>query len=243
MAKVTTEGVEVLRALCGSRAYGLHNEKSDYDYHSVYVVSTRRLLSIGSEIKASVRIEGDEDSHAWELRHFLELAMKGNPTILETFVAPKIEIPRVHISGSDYDNIYIGKMLKRVFPLVLSKRAIYDSFRGYASSQVHLFKKEGSDRRKLKAALAYLRTMYHGSQLLGYGTYDTEIDPAYRITLMQFKEAEVFTDDLMAKFNYLSEIAEESITLAYNNSPLPEQANLEEVNNFLINIRRNCWLV
>lgn len=243
MAKVTNEGVEILRVLCGSRAYGLHNENSDYDYHSVYLVPTSRLLTIDSEVKAVQKMEGDEDSHAWELKHFLSLALKGNPTILETFVAPVVPIPHKKIVGSDWDNVYIGQMLRACFPLVLSKKPIYDSFRGYANSQIHKMGIKDNDRRNLKAALAYLRTMYHGTMLLLDGTYTPEIPPRERGYFMQFKEATAFTSDLMSKFNQLKYQFEIALDEAYSISPLPDEPNKEEVNNFILRVRRQTWVL
>ena len=63
---VKNEGTQILKVLCGSRAYGLNDEDSDYDYHGVYVVPTSRLLVIDSRIKETQWVEGEsEDNTAW----------------------------------------------------------------------------------------------------------------------------------------------------------------------------------
>lgn len=243
MAKVTNEGVEILRTLCGSRAYGLHNEDSDYDYHSVYLVPTVRLLTLDSEVKAAVKIEGDDDSVAWELTHFLKLATKGNPTVIETYVAPRIEIPHQRLGVSDYDNVWIGNMLRDTFKLVLSKHAIFNSFRGYAASQFYHAERKGetNPRRQLKAAVAYMRTMYQGTMLLYDGTYNTILPPDFVAFLRQYREATEWTEYLNEKFLENREMAEVELVHAYDKSKLPDKPNLEEINNFLIRVRRQAW--
>lgn len=228
---VKNEGTPILQVLCGSRAYGLNDETSDYDYHGVYVVPTSRLLSLNVNIKETSWIEGEEqDNTAWELGHFLRLATHCNPTILETFVAPVV-----------VSNEY-GDELRQLFPYVLKRKAVFDAFRGYASNQrKKMFEPHGEDkeRRMAKAAVAYLRSLYHGKMLLIDGTYQTWIaDGDLRAALLDIKKNPNFDK---GKVINLADELEHSLELAYYSSSVPEESNVDKVNEFLLKVRRECW--
>ena len=239
MAKVESEGVEILRVLCGSRAYGLNTPDSDFDYHSVYLIPTTRLLSIGPEVRASAHVADNEDNTAWELGHFLKLALKGNPTVLETFVAPMESIVRKDIEYTS--NISLGVQLRALFPYVLSKRPVFESFRGYASSQRHKMGVEDNARRNLKAAIAFIRTVLHGTELLSTGTYSTPLHPIWLNRLLSLKTNDVWDVETQAIVEKWQDEVLEDMVQAYDTSPLPETPDITEVNRFLLRIRRQAW--
>jgi predicted nucleotidyltransferase len=53
--------VQILKCLVGSRAHGLHNEDSDYDYRAVYVNATTEILRIGHTYKGNHWVEGEKE--------------------------------------------------------------------------------------------------------------------------------------------------------------------------------------
>lgn len=232
MGQVSEEGTEILRVLCGSRAYGLESDDSDFDYHGVYVVQTKRFLEIGPRVKETSWIEGeDQDNTAWELKHFLELSMHCNPTVLETFVAPVEEATEE------------GESLRALFPYMLAKKRIYDAFRGYASNQrKKMFEPAGGVRapeRITKAAIAYLRSLYQGKCLLEEGTYDPRINDAdLRNFLLDLKKA--VEPDLAAVVGRAMQL-EKEITAAFVASKIQEQPDTERVNKFLMDTRKRHW--
>jgi predicted nucleotidyltransferase len=226
------EKIEILRVLCGSRAYGLEDAESDFDYHGVFVVPTARLLSLGPKTPTTSWLEGrDEDNTAWEIGHFLGLAVHSNPTVLETFVAP--------VESATED----GLALRALFPAVVSKRAVYDSFRGYAANQrKKMFEPGGGVQatdRMLKAAVSYLRSLYHGAELLRRGAYDPYIqDDSLRDRLRAIKRSSNLSRaDVIAT----AEALEGEMTAALATSPLPDVPDLAAVNAFLLDLRRRYW--
>ena len=87
--------MEILKVLVGSHAHGLATEGSDVDYRGVYVSPTSEILSLSNTKvrgKNTHWVEGEnEDATSYELGHFLFLALKCNPSILEVFMAPRVD--------------------------------------------------------------------------------------------------------------------------------------------------------
>jgi len=228
--QIRDNGIELLRVLCGSRAYGLADDDSDFDYHGVFAVPTSRILSIGQKIKETSWIEGEsEDNTAWEVRHFLELALSCNPTVLETFVAPVVI------------NTRWGADIRQLFHHVLSRRKVYDSFQGYAHNQrKKMFDPAGgvlAGERMWKFAVTYLRSLYHGTQLLRYGSYDLMLPDSIRSDLRRVKIGEVRKGEVI---NAAEGLLEE-LTDAYLHSKIPEEPSVGPINDFLLALRKELW--
>ena len=106
---------------------GLHNADSDHDYRGVFMVPTKELLKLNAPKITTNWKEGDtkqvDDNTMWELGHFLFLATKCNPTILEVFRAPIKEITD------------IGESLRKLFPRVWNSKSVRDAFIGYGLNQ------------------------------------------------------------------------------------------------------------
>jgi len=208
--QVTDEGtIEILRVLCGSRAHGLHDDDSDFDYHGVFVVPTERLLALDMDgpIKTpkTLWIEGQEkDDVSWEVSHFLALALRCNPTVLETFVAPIA--PRSVMSGftEHYTDKIISWGLKLrgdLFPAVLSRKQVFESYRGYAHNQrKKMFEPSGGVRaseRSDKFAVQYLRVLRQGEVLLKHGGLEIETHGGFKLFLLEVKHGEVSQGDVI----------------------------------------------
>ena len=229
--QVKEAGIEILRVLCGSRAYGLHDDDSDFDYHGIFVVPTSRLLSIGPKIRETAWIEGEEqDNTAWEVGHFLKMAVQCNPTVLETFVAP-IETTTKW-----------GDRIRKIFPYVISRKRIYKSFKGYSHNQrKKMFEPTGGVRageRMWKFAVAYLRVLYHGIELLQTGIYDPYIGQEQRRNFLQaIKMGEIDKGTIVNT----AENLQSSLTDAYLESSVSEEPSMDTVNETLLALRQDMW--
>jgi len=225
----------ILKVLTGSRAYKLETPESDFDFHGVYVTPTSELLAIGKKPKESIWKEGDEDFQSWELGHFLDLAVHCNPTVLETFVAPV-----------EYAAPY-GHELRTLFPYVLTRKRVYDAFLGYShNQQKKMFNKPDNPAenqpspRAWKFAVQYLRILLQGERLLRTGEFVldmTEYTDDARSLLMDIKRGEFsmgFVIDLADEFK-------KRLELAFADSSVREAPNLDAVNMFLLDVRREVW--
>lgn len=124
----------IIKILNGSRLYGTFNEDSDYDYIGVFVepaeyvfsdrkIETAPLHNRGSQEKTE---PGDLDGQQYSLRHFLKLALDGNPSILTAFFA-----------GPEFwdESDEAGKALMALAPEVVSMKAA-PRFKGYMKNQL-----------------------------------------------------------------------------------------------------------
>jgi len=175
--------ISILKVLVGSRAHGLHTEHSDYDYRGVFVQPTQEILSLHGTVKQTSWVEGrdisqagaKQDDTAWEIGHFLKLALQCNPTILEVFTAPIVE------TSAD------GEALRALFPAVWDPRRVRDAFVGYGLNQRKKML-EGKDSRPAKYASAYLRTLIQAERLLTHGVLSVDLRLHEEFgTLMCFK--------------------------------------------------------
>lgn len=155
--------VTILKVLVGSRAHGLADEGSDWDYRGVFVTPTSALLSLGQRPSDTGWVEGERgprgeklDATAWEIGHFLALAVHCNPTILEVFRAP------AEVMTPD------GAALRGLLPVLWDPKRIRDAFVGYGLNQRKKML-ENKDARPAKYASAYLRVLYQAHELLRAG--------------------------------------------------------------------------
>lgn len=213
----------ILKVLVGSRAHGLADKDSDYDYRAVYVIPTEKLLSLGFRYKGNDWVEGDEDNTAYELGHFLHLATKCNPSILEVFKAPV-----------EY-NTEEGERLRYLFKNIWYPEGVFEAFRGYSHNQRKKFL-DKKDNRQNKFAVAYLRTLVQLYDLLTKEDFSTDLTKSkYYNTLKKWKKGDFTTGEVIDTCENL--IDKCGIALP----KCKHKANLDIVNNVLLEIRRRNW--
>jgi hypothetical protein len=215
---------QLLKVIVGSRAHGLNDEKSDYDYRSVYIVPTTEILSIGYTYVGNNFIDGQKDNTAYEIGHFLHLALECNPTILEVFKAPDIQCSE------------FGAGLKKLFPYVWQPARAYLAFVGYGLDQRKKFL-DKKDNRQDKYASAYIRTLLNLCELLETGDFNVRInDKNEKEELLKYKKGE-YTSGLI--INRAEELTNRAETLLKKSNNL--QYNREFVNQYLLDLRKTFW--
>ena len=214
----------ILKVLTGSRAHGLATKESDYDYRAVYVLPTSDILSLGYKYKGSSWTEGDQhDNTAYEIGHFLQLATKCNPTILEMFKAPIIEATEE------------GKKLIELFPYVWNPKQTFDAFVGYGLNQRKKFL-DKKDNRQNKFAIAYIRTLFNLIQLLETGTFNVEIKQEdLKSRLLKYKKGIYSPGDVINQAEKMTDFARISL------EECKHEPDLEKIQQFLLKIRKENW--
>ncbi|MBC7862557.1 MAG: nucleotidyltransferase domain-containing protein [Bacteroidia bacterium] len=111
----------LLKAISGSRAYGLNHAKSDTDYKGVFILPKKEYY--GLEYTEQVSNSTNDEIH-YELKKFIDLLNKNNPNILELLATPE---DCILIRNPVMDQIKAENFLSR-----LCKQ----TFAGYATSQI-----------------------------------------------------------------------------------------------------------
>jgi predicted nucleotidyltransferase len=124
--------------LSGSRAYGIAEEDSDYDIVCVFIAPKSFYLGLNSTaIPEAVELKDVKFTYQkksclagiryYELRHFITLALKCNPSILEGLWIDENDIIY-------HDNVF--KDFRAARTLFLSSSKIFKAYTGYAYDQM-----------------------------------------------------------------------------------------------------------
>ncbi|MEU0051769.1 nucleotidyltransferase domain-containing protein [Streptomyces sp. NPDC006309] len=211
----------VYACVMGSRAFGLATDASDTDRRGVFLAPTPLFWRFE---KPPTHVEGPgEERFSWELERFCELALRGNPNILECLHSPLVE----HADDT-------GRELLSLRGAFLSLRA-YDTFTGYALGQR---KKLDADVRvtgapRWKHAMHLLRLLASARDLTRTG--ELRIDAGdRREALLAVKRGEVPWAEVERRMVRLAAEAE----AALRGSPLPPEPDHARVAGFLYRVRR-----
>ncbi|QLJ01166.1 nucleotidyltransferase domain-containing protein [Streptomyces sp. NEAU-sy36] len=211
----------VYSCVMGSRAFGLATEASDTDRRGVFLAPTALFWRFE---KPPTHVEGpEEERFSWELERFCELALRGNPNILECLHSPLVE--RVDDTGRELLS------LRGAF---LSRRA-YGTFTRYALGQR---RKLDADVRttgapRWKHAMHLLRLLISCRDLLRTGELRIDVGDA-REPLLAVKRGEVPWAEVEARMARLGAEAE----AALGRTPLPPEPDQARVADFLFRVRR-----
>ncbi len=217
----------ILKVLVGSHAHGLADKTSDKDYRAVYVLPTSKILSLGYKYKGNDWIEGDEDNTAYEIGHFLHLAVHCNPSILEVFKAPIVE------TSKDADILVDGITLRALFPYVWNPKQAFDAFCGYGFNQRKKML-DKKDRRPNKFAVAYVRTLVNLIDLLEKETFSLEVN-FLKDELLRFKRGAYRIGEVIDLTERLQIMAKDRL------EKCKHEPDINKVNKFLVDIRKRYW--
>lgn len=217
----------ILKTLVGSRAHGLDTATSDYDWRGIFVQPTREILSLGYNARTVQWLEGKEDFTNYEIGHFLMLATKANPSVLELLVSPRTEMLEIH--GRCW-----GAEMVALFPYLYDPRDAYNAFTGYSHNQRKKLL-EDKDGRKWKYSVAYIRTLYNLIDLLTTGTFSLVVNKDRLPHLMMIRDGQVTAGDVINTANDLIDVAKDALPHASN------RQDLTRVNAFLLDVRKAFW--
>lgn len=211
------------KSLVGSRAHNLHSETSDYDYRAIYVIPTKTILSLNNAYKGSHWVEGQEDNTAYEIGHFLHLATKANPSVLEVITSDH------NVETSKYSAALIA-----LAPYMYSPTDAYNAFTGYSLNQRKKFL-DDKDSRRLKFAVAYIRTLFNLMDLFLKGSFTLEVSGPGKEILQQIKEGLLSDGDII-------NLAKHTMDKARKILPdIKDKKDLDAVNDLLLFIRKDFW--
>ena len=216
--------IELLTSVVGSKLHELDTETSDTDYATVYCLSLRDALSPFRDSMKSKAPKGGDDHSYHELRRFVSLCAKGNPTALEILWSNKIEHQEMPMA------FLYGRRHK-----LLAKKAVYDAHRGYAHQQWKRYENAESSERRNKAMAARCRVLLQGWQLLSQGDFSPQVESGpVRDILYSLKQGdwEPFNEASLMSKPY-DKILEEALDFAYNISNLCTRPDYDWLERFV----------
>lgn len=219
----------VLEGVTGSTAYGLATENSDVDIKGVYLLPTKKILSIGFNPEKTTKDGNDPDWVYHEVGKFMKLVISGNPTVTELLYL------------TDYTLLSpVGEDLIANRSAFLSTPSVMNAYRGYAFSQAKRLNnrtEQGMDgydsslkNRFAKHTRHCFRLLMQARQLLETGTLDVRVTPEQREYLfaMGEKTASEVVDEFMRQDAEFENVK----------SVLPDQPDYDTLNEVLYNIRK-----
>lgn len=211
----------VLRTVVGSRAYGLEDADSDVDRRGVYAPPADRGWSLAG---VPEQIESDVGQECyWELRKFLLLALKANPTVLECLWSPVVE--HADETGRDlldHRDAFLSRLVRQTFA-------------GYVLAQFRRLEQDLRTRGEIKwkHVMHLLRLLLTGTEAARTGVLRLRLDE-HRERLLAVKRGEVpFAEcdrwrlELHAAFD-----------AAFERSALPERPDAARAEALLLRARR-----
>ncbi|WP_328807748.1 nucleotidyltransferase domain-containing protein [Nonomuraea antri] len=208
----------ILSVVVGSRAYGLETETSDTDRRGVFVAPTADFWRLD---KPPTHRDGPlPEQFSWEVERFCRFALEANPTVLECLWSPLVEV----ITPS-------GKRLRELRGAFLSRRA-HQTFTRYADTQ---FRRIDPAAPNWKQAMHMVRLLLSGLHLARHGEPLVQMGE-HRERLLSIKRGEVPWAQVDAWRRELS--AEVAAVQAAGPGPLPEAADRDSVEEFLVDVRR-----
>ncbi|MGV9339467.1 nucleotidyltransferase domain-containing protein [Streptomyces sp. NPDC003688] len=212
----------VYACVMGSRAFGLATDASDTDRRGVFLAPTPLFWRFE---KPPTHVEGPgEEQFSWELERFCELALRGNPNILECLHSPLVE----QLTDT-------GRELLSLRDAFLSRR-VHATFTRYALGQR---RKLDADIRttgapRWKHAMHLLRLLTSARDLLRTGELHLDVG-AERESLLAVKRGEVPWPEIESRMTFLAEETDEALL----RTPLPEEPDHARVADFLYRVRRD----
>lgn len=213
----------ILEGITGSKAYGLDTPESDTDIRGIYLVPTDEVLSMNWNWDKTTKDHTEPDWSYNEVQKFMNLAAKGNPTILELLFL------------TDYNILTdVGKLLVDNRDIFLNN-VIRHSYGGYALAQARKLNRDGTygngrTNRYEKHTRHCFRLLYQGKELLETGNLTVRVTPEMR--------EELFAIGKDTPANIISKFEKEFKEFDKIASVLPDKPDKKALNDLLLQIRK-----
>lgn len=208
-------------AIVGSRAHGLEADGSDTDRRGFFIPSA--LLHFSLDGVPNQIVHDSDQLCYWEVGRFVRLALKANPTVLDTLFSPEVEF-----------SLAWGERLLEIRHRFLSRLA-EQTFTGYAESQFNKMQRahERGDPVTLRHAMHLVRLLRVAAALGRTGRLDIVVPAEHRDELKAIKRGDIAWAEIARLHAHLTE----ECRRAFATTPLPEHPDRSAADRFLIDLR------
>ena len=213
----------IYRCQVGSAAFGLASDDSDVDLRGIYLPRARLHWSLRRLPEQLEFQDQRQDEVYWEIEKFLRLALKANPSVLETLWTPLV-----------LDADPTAQELRAMRRAFLSKH-VYKTYSGYVLSQFRRMTNAYSKRGvyKAKHAMHLIRLLHSGIAVLETGEIRVDVGE-HRDELLEIRGGQLGFDQIRQRALDLDRRFQE----AFAKTTLPDQPDFARVDRFLIAARR-----
>ena len=212
----------LLKGVTGSRAFGLNNENSDYDYQGIFVAPTSAFLGIDNKVQEAYEYK-NPDTKYHEAGKFCRLALGCNPTVLDLLW---LDLYNVRTA--------LGTELINLRNNFLSAPRVRGAYFGYANDQYAKLLKDERFEKRAKNARHFLRLLQQGAQLYSTGELQVKLLNADDVT----HYAKLIAQGNLDVANKAIEVASEKFSKP---SALAEKPNTEPINEWLLGVRHEFY--
>ena len=158
LGEIHDGGTKVLFAVeSGSRAWGFASPDSDYDVRFVYKHDVDWYLGLSERRRETIEVsDGDLDMVGWDLRKYLRLMRKSNPSVMEWLQCPRYVV---------WSGLAMGR-LERLAERCFSARSLAFHYAGMARENDHEFLRIKEPR--LKKYLYVVRALLSADWVIRY---------------------------------------------------------------------------
>ena len=217
-------GELLIRGVVGSTAYGLAREGSDVDRLSVFVTPASEIAGWDWTEKQQTVVTNNPDSTAHEVRKFMRLVAKGNPSVTELLWL------------DEYERVAPwGQALIDNRERFLSTTAVRNAYFGYATAQLTRLKNRGDSfssdtkNRTAKHARHVMRLLEQAEGLFRSGFLRIKVGNPDWYFEMDDWGPELIEKRFNARLSAVERAADESV--------LPDRPNEEWMRRALQSIR------
>ena len=169
--KNMTQKGQILTVVTGSRLHGLNTPESDYDYSGVFINDLSDIVNPFEKPEDTRWIEGEtKDDTSYELRKFVKETVNGNPNFIEILFSNQVTF-----------STPIGDRMRANADRFIDSQRIFEAFKGYSNNQLNKMELFTPDARTPKFAVAYMRSLFNGIELLRDGTITNPIPVEFSI--------------------------------------------------------------
>lgn len=205
----------IFKGIVGSKAYGLDNEYSDTDIRGIYQQTNDEVLGFNYQ----ERIDISADEVYYEIRKFIELIGKSNPTILEMLWLPEPMILKTS-NAFEYLSSYRHKFLTK---------QCKQSYIGYACAQI----KKTKINRNAKNLMHALRLVMAAEKIVKEQEILVKLESDQIILCKEIRQGIIDFNDVVL----LAESKIKYVEVLFENCSLPEKINIDLLNDLLVSIR------
>jgi predicted nucleotidyltransferase len=229
-------GRVLMMTLGGSHAYGTARADSDLDLRGVYQVPTRRLFEINSKVNPFQRTNPDCVIH--ELGNFCRLAAASNPNILEILWYDDLDLSRLVQNENNLGwkeskiQTPAGELLRTNRKLFLSQR-VAKTYQGYAFGQL---RKAQAIKSQVQHPIQREKYIGHIYRLMEQGRYILE-NGDLQVKVTSPDEIKERSKQSLEQLEKDFKVLEHRIKTAASDSDLPENPDIEAINDLLVELR------